>query len=155
MPWNCFLPWSERQIVWFDQCQSCSVRYAVTRHGGAWFGVGRSSLHCGPAVCSLNPHLVGNGEKNDNAPVSPPQTRCPKPFCLSRPHCAMGATKAVCPARPTPVPWRLPGIQTPAPCALVLGECHSLTGGGRQALSCPTALQGEDHFLPLWTVPLT
>ena len=27
---------------------SCPSRYAVTQHGGAWFGVGESCLHCGP-----------------------------------------------------------------------------------------------------------
>ena len=43
--------WSRGCLV--HQCQSRSSRYAVTRSGGGWFGVGRSYFHCGCAVCSL------------------------------------------------------------------------------------------------------
>ena len=74
----------------------------------------------------------------------------------------MGANEVVCPVLVVPVPWRLAGIQTPTPCAPVLGECSatppdvwSLAGEHRQALFCPTALQRGDHFLLLWTTPLT
>ena len=42
--------------------------------------IGGSCLHCGPLVHSLKPHLVGDGEKSCDTPVSPPQTGCPKPL---------------------------------------------------------------------------
>ena len=50
----------------------------------------------GLTVQSLRPHLGGCGEKNGNPPVSPPQTRCPKPLCSSCPDCAVGVNEAVC-----------------------------------------------------------
>lgn len=87
LPWNWWLCWSGGAI-WFGHCQSCSDRFSVIRHEGAWFDVGESCLHCGPAVHSLKPHIVGDREKNSNTPVSPPQTRLPKPFCPGYLHSA-------------------------------------------------------------------
>ena len=86
------------------QHQSRSGRYAVTRLKGPGLVKAGPASTVGPAVQSLKPHLVGGGEKNGNTPVSPPQTRCPKPLCSSRPHCAVGTNKAVCPPPLTPVP---------------------------------------------------
>ena len=63
-----------------------------------------------PSVRFLKPHL-GDGEKHDDTPVSPPRTGCPKLFSSSCPHCATGTNEVVCPAPPTPVPpWCLTGI---------------------------------------------
>ena len=116
----------------------------------------------GPALQSLRPHLSGGGEENGDTPVSPPWTRCHKPLCLSHPHFATGTNEAVCVVLPSPAPWRLAAIQTLTLPALVPGkrcsalpDMWSLAGGCKQALSCPTALQGGDRFFLLQTAPLT
>ena len=59
-----------------------------------WFGVGKSHLHCGPAVPSLRPHLVGDGEKNGNTPGLLHRPGVPK-HCSARPHSAAGTNEAV------------------------------------------------------------
>ena len=101
--------WRRGSLV--SQCQSCPCRYTVTKCEWALFGVVGSRLHCGPIVRSLKPHVVGDGDKNGDIPVSPLQTRCPKLLCSSHLHCAVGANEVVCPALPTPTPLQcLTGI---------------------------------------------
>ena len=114
VPWNQCLRWSGGGTVWFGQCQSCSVRYIVTRNREAWFGVDRSCLHCAPTVCSLKPCFVGDGEKNGDTPVSPPWTRGPKPICSDHPHSATWAGAGwFCSTPQSPeLPRCLTGIQT-------------------------------------------
>ena len=133
---------------------------AYIRRRGAWLGVGGSRLHCGPAVLSLKP-LVGDGEKNGETPVSPPQTGCPKPLCSSCPHCAAGANEVVCVASLTPVPGACLGFKLSLHAPWYWGSTSappdkwSLAGGRRQVLSCPTALRGGDRCRPLQIAPLT
>ena len=90
-----------------------------------------------PRDPSLRPHLSGGGEKNGDDPVSPPQTRCPKPLCLSRPHCASGTNEAVCLACPLlcmALGWDAnSGSTCPGTGEAPLGTPHVVPGWRRQA----------------------
>ena len=113
----------------------------------------------------------------------------PGRLCLSCPHCALGANRAVILPPPAPLTLCLARIQSSASFALALGKhlsvwpemwsrlalCHHTSGrtafsyyrpraatltsmslqGGRhrQALSFPTALQGNGHLILLQTAP--
>ena len=96
VPCNSWQCWSGGGAVWFVSINTAPID-TVTRCRGIWFGVGGSHLHCGPAVYSLKPHIIGDGEKNGNTPVSPPQTECPKSLCSDSPHiAARGQTFCFC-----------------------------------------------------------
>ena len=80
----------------------------------------------GPTDKSLRPQFSGDGEKNDDIPVSSPRTRGPKSLHWSCPHCATGTDWVECLTLLTPEHWCLAGIQTSALCALVLGKGSSM-----------------------------
>ena len=47
VPWNWWQCWSGGGAVCLVNANPALVDDAVTRHGGVWFGVGGSRLHCG------------------------------------------------------------------------------------------------------------
>ena len=76
-------------------------------------------------------------------------------FCLSLPHCTVGAGGAVLLSPPTPLTLRLARFQSPAPCAVALGKRLSVWPDlwSQLALSVPLHFM-EDSLLLLWTEPL-
>ena len=94
-------------------------------------------MWAGPAspvgpLLGLRPHLGGAREKNGDTPVSPPWTRCPKPFCSTSSHCYRCEKGGLSPSTDSCVSpvlgWDLnPGVlKGPTPCRLVLGKCLSV-----------------------------
>ena len=97
VPWNWWQCWSGGGAVCLVNANPALVDDAVTRHGGVWFGVGGSRLHCGrPLSVPWSPTLSVMGRKRTtpqsllhgvsvpNQSVRPSlQCRVREPGCLS------------------------------------------------------------------------